>query len=183
MKRKVAAKKKRRQLVTFQVSRETYGIDIFKIQEVLHFQKITTIPNAPEFVEGVIQVRNQVIPVVDLKKRLGLTEHGASRKRIVILELGERPLGVIVDDVSKVLLLGESDYEPLPEAVVGNQDRACISRLAKTDDGLVIVIAPERILSKSELAVLREFELEQERQEKQAEDGREAGEVDAATAD
>lgn len=146
------------QLVTFLLGRETYGIDIFKIQEVLHFQNITSIPNAPEFVEGVIEVRDRVIPVVDLKKRLGIATGTAPKKRIVILDFDEQPLGVIVDDISKVLLLETSNFEALPEAVVGDRDKACIARLAKTDDGLIIVVSPERILTRHEKEALKNFE-------------------------
>ena len=145
------------QLVTFLLGRETYGIDIFKIQEVLHFQKITSIPSAPGFVEGVIEVRERVIPVVDLKKRLGVKKAEQAKQRIVILDLDE-PLGVIVDDVSKVLILEAEDYEVLPEAVVGDRERACISRLAKTDEGLVIIVSPERILSRGEIETLKNFQ-------------------------
>ena len=145
------------QLVTFLLGRETYGIDIFKIQEVLHFQKITSIPSAPGFVEGVIEVRERVIPVVDLKKRLGVKKAEQAKQRIVILDLDE-PLGVIVDDISKVLMLKAEDYEALPEAVVGDREKACISRLAKTDEGLVIIVSPERILSRGEIETLKNFQ-------------------------
>jgi len=145
------------QLVTFLLGRETYGIDIFKIQEVLHFQKITSIPSAPGFVEGVIEVRERVIPVVDLKKRLGVGKGEETKRRIVILDLDE-PLGVIVDDISKVLMLEAEDYEALPEAVVGDREKACISRLAKTDEGLVIIVSPERILSRGEIETLKDFQ-------------------------
>ncbi len=145
------------QLVTFLLGRETYGIDIFKIQEVLHFQKITSIPSAPGFVEGVIEVRERVIPVVDLKKRLGVKKAEQAKQRIVILDLDE-PLGVIVDDISKVLMLEAEDYEVLPEAVVGDREKACISRLAKTDEGLVIIVSPERILSRGEIETLKDFQ-------------------------
>ena len=114
------------QLVTFRLGIETYGIDIFKIQEVLHFRKITSIPNAPE-------------------------------QRIVILDM-ERPLGIIVDDISKVLQLDASQYEALPEAVVGDHDGNCIARLARTEEELIIVISPERILTRRESKLLETFE-------------------------
>ena len=74
------------QLVTFLLGEEMYGIDIFKIREVIHLQKINSIPNAPKFVKGVIKVRNQVIPVVDLKKRLSIKGNVKDKERIVILD-------------------------------------------------------------------------------------------------
>jgi purine-binding chemotaxis protein CheW len=146
------------QLVAFRLGREIYGIDIFKIQEVIHLQKITSIPNSPEFVEGVIEVRNQVIPVVNLKKRLGICEDEGDKQRIVILDLDDQVLGVVVDDISKVLQMDSEGYETLPDAVMGDREKACITRLAKTDDGLIIIITPERILSRMEIETLKDLE-------------------------
>jgi len=153
----------RSQLVTFLLGEEVYGIDIFKIQEVLHYQEVTSVPHAPEFVKGVIRVRDEVIPVVDLRERLGIEADGKTKKRIVILDL-DRPLGVVVDDISRVLLMRESNFEPLPDAVISDRDQACISRVAKTEDELVIVISPERILSRREKEELRSFEETQDQE-------------------
>ena len=152
------------QLVTFRLGQETYGIDIFKIQEVIHLQKISSIPNSPKFVEGVIDVRDQVIPVVNLKKRLGVREDGGDKQRIVILDLDEQVLGVIVDDISKVIKLESKNYEILPDAVMGEGEKACITRLAKTEEGLIIIISPERILSRREKKALKDFEQTQKQE-------------------
>ena len=146
------------QLVTFRLDQEIYGIDIFKIREVIHLQKISLIPNAPRFMEGVIKVRNQIIPVVDLKKRLGLQGNKEDKQRIVILDLDDQLLGVIVDDISKVLKIDSRDYEVLPDTITGDGEKACISQLAKTEDGLVIIISPEHILSRKEKKTLKGFE-------------------------
>jgi len=163
----------RDQLVTFKLGAEIYGIDIFKIQEVLNLKKITAIPNAPEFVEGVIDIRDRVIPIVDLKKRLNVSTEENGKRRIVVLDL-ERPFGVIVDDISKVLHLEASQYEVLPETVVGDHDRNCISRLAKSNDELIIVISPERILSRRESETLREFQKEQNIEDQKTEGNNDA---------
>ncbi|MBN2374668.1 chemotaxis protein CheW [bacterium] len=142
------------QLVTFRVGKEVYGIDIFRIQEVIHLRKINAIPNSPDFVEGVIEVRDMIVPVVDLKKRLNIHENGSANRRIVILDLQKRLLGIIVDEIYKVLLLEQKDYETLPDAVLGDRERSCVSRLAKTQDGLINIITPERILSRGEMDAL-----------------------------
>jgi purine-binding chemotaxis protein CheW len=146
------------QLVTFRLGQETYGINIFKIQEVIHLQKINSIPKSPKFVEGVIKVRNQVIPVINLKKRLGVHEDGGDKQRIVILDLDTGLLGLIVDDISKVLKVDTKNYEVLPDSVVEERERACITRLAKTEEELIIIISPERILSHRERKALNDFE-------------------------
>lgn len=146
------------QLVTFRLDKETFGIDIFKIREVIHSQKISSIPKAPRFVEGVIDVRDQIIPVINLKKRLGIKENGGYSQRIVILDLDCRLLGVVVDDISRVLKLEAKDYEALPSTVAVDVERSCIERIAKTEEGLIIIISPERILSHRERRALNDFE-------------------------
>ncbi|MGA1790459.1 MAG: chemotaxis protein CheW [bacterium] len=146
------------QMVTFRLGEEMYGIDIFKIREVIHLQKISSIPNAPKFVQGVIKVRDQVIPVVNLKKRLSIKGNEGDKERIVILDLEDHLLGVIVDDISKVLKLESENYETLPDTVVREGEKACITRLAKTDDGLIIIISPDHILNRRERKALKDFE-------------------------
>jgi purine-binding chemotaxis protein CheW len=146
------------QLVTFRLGKETYGIDIFRIREVIHSQKISSIPKSPRFVEGVIDVRNQIIPVINLKKRLGIQEDSGYRQRIVILDLDGQLLGVIVDDISRVLKLETKNYEILPDTVTGDMERSCITRIAKTEGELIIIVSPERILDHREMKALNNFE-------------------------
>lgn len=149
-------RKKKNQLVTFRLGLGEYGIAISKIQEVLNFREVTALPNAPDFIEGVIRVRERVIPIVDLRKRLGIEEKQRKKDRIVVLDL-EQPLGMIVTDISRVLNLEDSDYEDLPEAVAGDPEKNCISQLAKVEQDLVIVISPERILSAQDQEKLKEM--------------------------
>ena len=149
------------QLVTFYLGEEIYGIEIFKIREVLNFTKVTRIFNAPDFVDGIIEIREQVIPVVNLKRRLGVKETVAPRRRIIILEISNRPLGIIVDDIYKVIYLDETRYESLPPDIVANEERNCIQHLAKTEgDGLIIVLAPERILTFAEKESFLQMDLD-----------------------
>jgi len=147
------------QLVTFRLGQETYGIDIFKIREVIYLQRIRVIPNAPEFMEGVIKVRNQIIPVVNLKKRLGIQGSKEDKPRIMVLDMDEQLLGIIVDDISKVLKIDSGSYEVLPDTILEDREKACITRLAKTEDGLVIIISPERILGRKERKALKGLDL------------------------
>jgi len=146
------------QLVTFRLGQEIYGIDIFKIREVIHLQKINPIPKSPKFVEGVIKVRDQVIPVVNLKKRLGIQDKGGDKQRIIILDLDHQFLGIIVDDISKVLKIEAKHYEALPDTVMREREKACVTRLAKTEEGLIIIISPEHILNRREKKALKDLE-------------------------
>ena len=157
------------QLVTFRLGQETYGIDIFKIREVIHLQRISTIPKSPKFVEGVIEVRDQVIPVVNLKKRLGIQDKGGDKQRIIILDLEDQFMGVIVDDISKVLRIDSKNYEILPDTVMREKEKACVTRLGKTEDGLIILISPEHILNRREKKALKDLEKLREQEQVHAE--------------
>lgn len=141
------------QVVTFKMGKEIYGIDIFKVKEVLSMMDVTAIPNAPDFVKGVVQVRERVIPIIDLRKRLGLEKASGAKSRIVILDL-ERPIGFVVDEIDKVVNLKQAQIEAVPDAVVGDVESSCIGNLAKCDDRLVILLSPEKILSGSQMKAL-----------------------------
>ena len=140
----------RTQLVTFGVGKELYGIGIQEIQVVLHAQSITAMPNAPEFIEGVISIRDSVIPIVDLHKRLNVDGDINGKKHFVILERETKPLGLIVDDIDQVLNLEPSNFEPIPDAISDSYSDQCIAKLAKLNGNLIIVLDPEFILSRTE---------------------------------
>lgn len=145
------------QLVAFKVGKELYGVDIYRIQEVIHYQAITAFPNAPEFIEGAIRLRDRVIPVVDLRKRLGISGEYAGKRRIVILDLSP-PLGVIVDDISRVIRVDPASHEDLPEIMINDPKKDCISSLVKTESELILVLTTERILTSEEKHSLNRLE-------------------------
>ena len=146
------------QLVTFPMGHDIYGIEILKIQEVINYQEIKQTSSVPDFIEGTIELRNSVIPIMDLKKRMGIEEITPGKKRIIILNLPERPLGIVVDDFSRVLLVDNSYYELLPSDVMTNQAASCIEHVVKTDDSVILIISPEKILTHREHQALESFE-------------------------
>ena len=98
------------QLVVFDLSTEAYGVDIGAVREIIRLQDITRVPRTPEFVEGVINLRGKVIPVVDLRKRFGLPAEDESKEnRIVVVDIGAQDIGVIVDAVTEENLAACSD--------------------------------------------------------------------------
>lgn len=153
------------QLVTFLVGEEVYGIDINAITEVVRPMKITPLPHMPAFIEGVINLRGGIIPVVDLRKRFGLShEQALSRKtRMLITRGGARAsarshgelLGLIVDGVQEVLYVSLSDIAPAPAAATGARTDF-ITGMAKTGGHLVIVLNIGGILSQQERTALAE---------------------------
>jgi len=138
------------QMVTFRLGDETYGLDISQIREVLNIQEVTALPHLPKFVKGVISLRGQVVPVVDLREKLGMSGGTPRRPRILVLDL-PKPLGILVDDVSRVLKSAEGRYSTVPELLSEDRDASLVEAIFETrEGGLVVMLAAARILSKKE---------------------------------
>jgi purine-binding chemotaxis protein CheW len=128
------------QLVTFKLENEEFGVDILKVQEINRMLTITKIPNAPPFVEGVINLRGKIIPIVDLRKRLGFNGKAYDKStRIIVVELDGLILGFIVDSVSEVLRVSESTVEP-PPSIMGGIESDYIEGVGKLDNRLLILL-------------------------------------------
>jgi purine-binding chemotaxis protein CheW len=152
------------QLVTFQVGAEEYGLDISSITEVVRPQKITTLPRMPQFIEGVINLRGTIIPIVDLRKRFGLAEiRDNLRKMRMMITKGAIPasrnrqelLGLVVDVVNEVIHVPRKDIEPAPEAATGAQ-ADFITGMGKVGERLIILVDIAKILSQQERSALAE---------------------------
>jgi purine-binding chemotaxis protein CheW len=134
-------------LVTFYLDREEYGVDVRQVQEIRRVGEITTVPRAPEFVRGVVNLRGRILPVLDLKRKLGLGEVAAARTaRIVVVRVRERLLGLLVDGASQVPKIPVSRIEAAPEEVV-ERGGDYIRGVAKLDDRLIILVDLERLLA------------------------------------
>jgi purine-binding chemotaxis protein CheW len=134
-------------LATFFLDREEYGVDVRQVQEIRRVTEITSVPRAPDFVRGVINLRGRILPVLDLRRKLGLGEVEAGRKtRIVVVRVNERLLGLLVDGASQVLKVGVSRIEPPPTEVV-EKGGDYIRGVAKLDDRLIILVDLERLLA------------------------------------
>ena len=145
-----AASGEERQLVVFQLGAELYGVDIARVHEIIRLQSITRVPRAPSFVEGVINLRGKVIPVVDLRRRFGLpTSEHTRATRTVVVEIGDQVVGIIVDSVSEVLRVSVSTIEP-PSPVVAGIDSEYLHGIAKLPERLVILLDLDRVLAREE---------------------------------
>ncbi|MCL4531629.1 MAG: chemotaxis protein CheW [Actinobacteria bacterium] len=144
------------QLVVFELANEVYGVDISRVQEIIRMTTITRLPRAPEFVEGVINLRGKVIPVVDLKKRFGLQEGERTKaSRIVVVDVGDHTIGMVVDAVSEVLRVPSGAVEP-PSPVVTTIESDYIRGIAKLEGRLIILLDLDKVLSWDEKRKLRE---------------------------
>src|SRR5438132_7750146 len=142
------------QLVGFQLGAELYGVEISRVHEIIRLQAVTRVPRTPTFVEGVINLRGKVIPVVDLRRRFGLpTAEHTRASRIVVVEIGDQVVGIIVDGVSEVLRVSSGTIEP-PSPVVAGVDSEYIHGIAKLPERLVILLDLDRVLARDERRAL-----------------------------
>lgn len=135
------------QLVSFKIGEEEFGVDILKVQEINRMMVVTRVPDAPEFVVGVVNLRGKVIPVVDLRKRFGMEKKEPDKHtRIIVMELEEKLVGFIVDAVSEVLRIPRSVTEP-PPSITTDINVDYITAIGKLNDRLITLLDIERILS------------------------------------
>ena len=144
------------QLVGFTIGKEQFGVDILMVQEIIRSAPITSVPNSPEFIEGVINLRGNIIPVIELRKRLNLyrKESAAKDAWILILDIGGRVTGFIVDSVTKVLKIMESSIEPPPDVVMAGLANRYIKGVCDIGGALLILLDFNRILMADELQQL-----------------------------
>jgi len=144
------------QLVIFEVANEICGVNISTVQEIIRMQPITGVPRAPEFVEGVINLRGKVIPVIDLRERFGFEKTEETKStRIVVVEVENNTVGMIVDAVAEVLRLPTAAIEP-PSPVVETVDSEYMRGIGKVDERLIILLDLEKVLTEIEKGRLKQ---------------------------
>lgn len=144
------------QVVGFRIGRETFGVPIALVREIVRVPEITSVPNAPEYIEGVINLRGRIIPVVDLRKRFGDKAPEASKKnRVVVVEMESRAIGLLVHSASEVLRILPSEIEA-PQNVFQEGEMNFITGVGKLKGRLVILLDLNRILQRGELRRLEE---------------------------
>ena len=135
------------QLVVFDLADEAYGVDIGCVREIIRMQEITKVPRTPKYVEGVINLRGKVIPVIDLRKRFGFPSAESNKDtRIVVIDIGGTDIGAVVDAVTEVLRLGPGSVEP-PSAVIANSDSDYLLGIAKLETRVIILLDLQRALA------------------------------------
>ena len=138
--------------LTFTVGKEDYGLEIYHVTEIIGIQKITEVPDMPDYVKGVINLRGKVIPIMDVRKRFKFAEREYDdRTCIVVVNINDTSLGLVVDTVKEVSDIPEKDIQPPPEIAEGNR-QFFISGLGKIDEEVKILLDAEKLLSKSDLS-------------------------------
>jgi len=135
------------QLVSFQLAQEEYGIEITKVQEIILMGEITTMPETPPYIKGLINLRSSVIPIVDLRSRFGLAEKAPDDDtRIMVVNVDGKTIGIIVDAVSEVLRISNDEICPPPPTVTGSEHEYLVG-LAKLESRLLILLDIDNILT------------------------------------
>lgn len=142
------------QLVSFKIANEEFGVDILNVQEINKMSTITKVPNSPGFVEGVINLRGRVIPVVNLRTKMNMPNRDYDKDtRIIVVDLSGKTVGFLVDSVSEVLRIPRNIIEPPPSMVAGINSNY-ITAVGKLEDRLLILLDLEKVLLEEEKAAL-----------------------------
>lgn len=141
----------RMQLVSFILDSEEYGVEVLKVREIIRMTNITRVPNTPSYVEGVINLRGKVIPIISLRNRFGLdnSEHD-SRTRIIVMDMNGELTGFIVDSVAEVIRITADEIKPAPPVVAGDIAQEYLSGVINREDRLLVLLDLEKMFSSDE---------------------------------
>jgi purine-binding chemotaxis protein CheW len=147
------------ELISFEVGEEEYGLDILRVKEVIRIREITRLPKAPPFVKGIINLRGDVIPIIDLRDRFGLAHREyTAMTRVIVVDVNGKLVGMVVDAASQVVRISADQIDP-PPPIVGGLSVEYVKGVGKLDDRLVILLNIDRILTQEEKANLENLEL------------------------
>ena len=143
------------QFAVFKMADREFALGVTRIVEILQDQECMLIPNMPDFLMGVIELRGRVIPVMDLRTRFGLKPNPAAKDRVIILKKGRERLGIRVDDVEEILQLEDSYISP-PPSILGGIGSEYMESIAKINRRMIIILNVDRLLSAGEMMQLKE---------------------------
>ncbi|HVO39690.1 MAG TPA: chemotaxis protein CheW [Spirochaetia bacterium] len=147
-----------RQFISFSVGDEEYGLELLRVKEVIRVREITWLPKAPSFVKGIINLRGDVIPIIDLRDKFGLeAKEATANTRVIVVEVEGKLMGMIVDSASQVVRIPADQIDP-PPPVLGGFSQEFITGVGKMEDKLIILLNIDRILSSEEKVELRKME-------------------------
>ncbi len=143
------------QLVSFNLDQEEYGVDVLKVREIIRMPNVTRVPNTPQYVEGVINIRGKVIPIISMRKKFSLCDKDNDKQtRIMVMDMDGELMGFIVDSVSEVIRISETEIQPPPPVVNGGVDQICLSGVINRADRLLVLLELEKAFSLEERSSL-----------------------------
>lgn len=146
------------QLVVFKLGDEEFGVDIMQVREIIKKENITVVPNAPDFVRGVINLRGQITTIIDLKRKLGISSQDcidSRQERIIVVETGNNVVGMAVDAVTEVTYLSDKDIEEVPPIIKENMQTKYLRGVGKLPDRLLILIDLKEVLNDNEREIIQ----------------------------
>ena len=147
------------QMISFAIGEEHYGVDIQEVKEVIRIREITQLPKAPTFVKGVINLRGDVIPIIDLREKFGLEQLDYTEvTRVIVVEVDGKSIGMVVDSVSNVIKIPQDEIEPPPQ-LVGELSGEYLRGIGKLGEKLIVLISIDKILTTDEKIELKKIEL------------------------
>jgi len=148
-----------RQFIGFSVGEEEYGLELLRVKEVIRVRGITWLPKAPSFVKGIINLRGDVIPIIDLRDKFGLESHeDTAQTRVIVVEVEGRLIGMVVDSASQVVRIPLDQIDP-PPPVLGGLSQELITGVGKLEDKLVILLDPDAILTVDQKVALSSIDV------------------------
>ncbi|HEY3307392.1 MAG TPA: chemotaxis protein CheW [Desulfuromonadaceae bacterium] len=139
------------QLVSFNLDQEEYGVEVLKVREIIRMNTITHMPNTPHYVEGIINLRGKVIPIISMRKKFGLNvTDNDSHTRIMIMDIAGELMGFIVDAVSEVIRISGSEIQPSPSVAASGIDQDCIAGVINLSERLLVLLDLDRMFSQEE---------------------------------
>jgi purine-binding chemotaxis protein CheW len=145
------------QMVGFTVGEEEFCVDILKVQEIIRMVRITHMPNAPDYVEGIINLRNRVIPVIDFRKRMHFADSSEIKeqdRRIVVVSFGKTLVGIIVDKVSHVMKIAPEQITATPEVIKGYESE-CLMGVGRVNEKLIVLLDLDKMFKQEEVEPLQ----------------------------
>lgn len=143
------------QLVSFSLDKEEYGVDVLKVREIIRLPNITRVPNTPDYIVGVINLRGKVIPIMSMRRKFGLGDIDFGKStRIMVMDVDGELMGFIVDAVSEVIRISENEIQPPPPVVISGIDQECMAGVINQAERLLILLDLEKITSSEERRLL-----------------------------
>ncbi len=144
------------EFLTFRLGGEEYGVDILKVQEIRSYDTVTRLPQSPGYIKGVINLRGTIVPVIDMRLKFELENAEYNQYTVmIILNMGERVVGMVVDGVSDVITLSEDQIRPPPD-FSGAMDSQCVTGLGAVDERMLILVDIEKLMDSDVLARVEE---------------------------
>lgn len=151
------------QLVLFRLGKEEFGVDVSQVVEIIRVCDITQVPNAPGYIEGLINLRGHITTIINLRKKMNMSEKPVdASSRIIVVDTGSNKIGMMVDSVTEVKYISKGQIDDLPGILSSDIDRKYIQGVCKLQDRLLMLVDLRMLVSESDISISKEYGQDQE---------------------